>query len=80
VQTFLRELWSRGAMVGATANEAFYVRCDDTNNPADQRDRGQQLMEVGIAPTVPFEFIVIRIGRDANGFAVTTGEPSMVAE
>jgi uncharacterized protein len=73
--SFLRELWSRGALMGSKADEAFYVRCDDTNNPADTRDRGELLIEIGVAPSVPFEFVVLRIGRTANGFEVT--EPTV---
>jgi len=72
IGSFLRELWARGALVGSTSEEAFFVRCDEANNPPETRDRGQILIEVGIAPTVPFEFIVLRIGRDANGFAVAS--------
>jgi phage tail sheath protein FI len=79
IQSFLLELWSRGAMVGATPNEGFWVRCDETNNPPFLRDQGRLLVDVGIAPTTPFEFIVLRIGRDANGFAMTDGEPLQAA-
>ena len=34
------------------------------------RARGELVIDIGIAPTLPFEFIVLRVGRDANGFAV----------
>ncbi len=71
IGSFLRELWARGALAGSSTDEAYFVRCDDTNNPAAARDRGQLLIEVGVAATVPFEFIVLRIGRDASGFAVS---------
>jgi uncharacterized protein len=74
VGSFLRELWSRGALVGSAVEEAFFVRCDETNNPPDARDRGQLLIEVGLAPVVPLEFIVLRIGRDANGFGVNEAD------
>jgi len=79
IQSFLLELWSRGAMVGAAPNEGFWVRCDDTNNPPYLRDQGRLQIDVGIAPTSPFEFIVLRIGRDANGFAISDGEPMLAA-
>ncbi len=79
IGAFLQSLFERGAMVGATAAEAFYLRCDDGNNPADARDRGELLIEVGIAPTVPFEFIVLRIGRDANGFAIHQSDAMQAA-
>ncbi|MDT3671277.1 MAG: phage tail sheath subtilisin-like domain-containing protein [Aromatoleum sp.] len=71
IGSFLRELWARGALAGNSTDEAYFVRCDDGNNPAAARDRGQLLIEVGVAATVPFEFIVLRIGRDASGFAVS---------
>jgi phage tail sheath protein FI len=75
VGSFLSEWWQRGAFIGATPEEAYYVRCDESNNPPDARARGELLLEVGIAPTVPFEFIVLRIGRDANGFAIRDSDP-----
>ncbi len=79
IGSFIRELWRRGALVGANETEAFYVRCDESNNPPFIRDQGRLIIDIGIAPSVPFEFIVLRIGRDANGFAMTTGEPTVVA-
>jgi hypothetical protein len=68
IDSFLRELWTRGALMGATPDEAFFVRCDDTNNPAAARARGELLIEIGVAASVPFEFVILRIGRSANGF------------
>lgn len=57
--------------MGADVNEAFFVKCDEENNPADQRNRGQMLAEVGVAPVRPFEFIVLRVGRAHNQFEIT---------
>ncbi|MDM0109622.1 phage tail sheath subtilisin-like domain-containing protein [Variovorax sp. J22R24] len=79
IGSFLQSLFERGAMVGATAAEAFFVRCDDGNNPSDSRSRGELHIDIGIAPTVPFEFIVLRIGRDANGFAIHESNPVQAA-
>lgn len=70
VGSFLQELWARGAFAGRSADAAYFVRCDDVNNAAEARARGELLVEIGIAPSLPFEFIVLRIGRDANGFAI----------
>ncbi|MEJ5990269.1 phage tail sheath subtilisin-like domain-containing protein [Ramlibacter sp. PS3R-8] len=68
--SFLQGLWARGVLPGAAPNEAYFVRCDDGNNPSAARDRGELLMEIGIAPATPFEFVLLRIGRDANGLAI----------
>ena len=74
VDSFLRELWSRGALMGASPQEAFFVRCDDTNNPSDARARGELLLEIGVAASVPFEFVVLRLGRSANGLEITEAD------
>lgn len=79
IGSFLQELWSRGAMVGATPDQAYFVRCNAANNPAESRARGELLVEVGIAPSVPLEFILLRVGRDANGFAVKEAETAQAA-
>lgn len=71
ITSFLLSLWQRGALMGADVNEAFFVKCDEENNPADQRNRGQMLAEVGVAPVRPFEFIVLRVGRAHNQFEIT---------
>jgi len=79
IESFLLELWSRGALVGAEPKQAFWVRCDETNNPPDLRAQGRLTVQIGVAPVVPFEFIVLRIGREANGFVIDTGEPLLAA-
>ena len=70
ISSFLAELWQRGALAGSTADAAFFVRCDDTNNPPADRANGRLLAEVGVAPSIPFEFVVLRVGRQANEFEI----------
>jgi phage tail sheath protein FI len=71
LSAYLSRLLSAGALRGATAAEAFYVKCDAENNPAEVRDAGQVIIEVGLAPQSPAEFIVVRItwraGATADG-------------
>jgi hypothetical protein len=62
VSEFLERVWSSGALFGATPAEAFYVVCDDELNPPDVRELGQLVMEVGVAPVRPAEFVIVRIG------------------
>lgn len=71
IQSFLLSLWSRGALAGTVPGQGFRVRCDDSNNPPSQRDIGRLAIDIDIAPTVPFEFITLRIGREASGFEIT---------
>jgi hypothetical protein len=61
ITTLLEDLWQQGAFVGASAAEAFYVKCDEQNNPPERQAQGELLVEVGVAPSVPAEFVVLRI-------------------
>lgn len=63
---FLNMLWQQGALVGDEPSQAFFIRCDEENNPPPVRDNGQLIAEIGVAPSVPFEFIVLRVGRRGN--------------
>ena len=72
--SFLLALWRKGALVGGTAEAAFFVKCDEENNPPYERDRGRLLAEIGVAPAHPFEFVVVRVGRTDNEFELS--EPS----
>jgi uncharacterized protein len=60
---FLRGLWTAGALFGATPDQAFYVKCDAETNPPESIDAGKLVVEVGIAPVKPAEFVVFRISQ-----------------
>lgn len=62
---FLRRLYQAGAFKG-TEDQAFFVRCDDLLNPSYVVDLGQLIVEIGVAPSEPIEFIVLRITRDGD--------------
>jgi phage tail sheath protein FI len=57
----LWQLWRRGDLAGASPDEAFYVTCDAGTNPPELRDAGLLVTEIGLAPTVPAEFVVVRL-------------------
>jgi phage tail sheath protein FI len=66
VTEFLTRVWRSGALFGATAADAFYVKIDEENNPESVRALGQVVIEIGLAPVRPAEFIVVRIGMWAG--------------
>jgi phage tail sheath protein FI len=70
VVMFLRRVWQSGALFGATPGEAFFVKCDEENNPPENRDAGILTIEIGIAPVKPAEFVVFRLSQLANGAAL----------
>jgi phage tail sheath protein FI len=67
VTMFLRRVWRDGALFGKTPAEAFYVKCDEENNPAENRDAGILTVEIGISPVKPAEFVVFRISQFSGG-------------
>ncbi len=66
VNAYLTNVWRSGALFGATPQDAFYVKCDAENNPPEVRDLGQVIIEIGIAPVKPAEFVIFRISQWAG--------------
>ena len=66
VSAHLEELFAAGALAGAVPAQAYYVRCDEETNPPAVRDVGRVVVQVGVAPTVPNEFIVVHIVLNAG--------------
>ncbi|HEU4323601.1 MAG TPA: phage tail sheath subtilisin-like domain-containing protein [Roseiflexaceae bacterium] len=71
ITAFLTRVWRDGALFGATPGEAFYVKCDADLNPAEVRDAGQLIVEVGLAPVKPAEFVVFRFSQMSGGGGVS---------
>lgn len=71
LSSFLHGLWQRGALTGSTPDAAFQVKCDSDNNPSGVVDSGQVVAEIGVAPTMPFEFIRFRLGRTVDAVQIT---------
>ena len=70
INAFLTRVWRDGALFGATPDEAFFVKCDAENNPPETRDAGQLIVEIGIAPVKPAEFVIFRISQYSGGGSV----------
>jgi phage tail sheath protein FI len=66
VTAFLRLVWRSGALFGTTPDDAFYVKCDAETNPAEVRDVGQLITEIGLSPVKPAEFVIFRVSQWAG--------------
>jgi hypothetical protein len=73
IRAFLLQQWRDGALFGATAEQAFYVRIDEALNPESERKLGRLTIEVGLRPAYPAEFIIVRIGIREDGAEITEG-------
>jgi hypothetical protein len=67
ITAVLLEAFRAGALAGVRPQDGFQVQCDETTNPPAQRDLGQCVCLVSIAPAVPMEFITLRIAVSADG-------------
>jgi phage tail sheath protein FI len=72
VSGFLRNVYRDGALMGASPEEAFFVKCDEETNPQESIDMGQVITVIGIAPVKPAEFIIFKIAQTAAGAQVET--------
>lgn len=61
--SFLISVWRSGALMGATQDEAFFVKCDRTTMTQDDIDNGRLICYIGIAPVKPAEFVIFRISQ-----------------
>ena len=69
--TYFTGQFRAGALKGGTPQEAFYVKCNAETNPPELRERGQVVTEIGLAPTIPYEFVVVRLIHGARGVTIS---------
>jgi phage tail sheath protein FI len=67
ITEFLNRVKNDGGIIN------FYVRIDSALNPPSTQALGQLYVEIGIQPTYPAEFIILRIGIWQGGSTVTEG-------
>lgn len=63
ISSFLYNEWVSGALLGATQQEAFFVRCDRSTMTQADLDNGRLICLVGVAAIKPAEFVIFRIGQ-----------------
>jgi phage tail sheath protein FI len=60
---FLHNLYTSGHFAGSSPTQAYFVICDETNNPPEVANAGQVIVDIGIAPNRPGEFIRFRFSQ-----------------
>jgi phage tail sheath protein FI len=61
IGNFLYTVFTSGAFAGATPEQSYFVRCDQTTMTPDDIDAGRLIALVGVAPAMPAEFVIIQI-------------------
>jgi phage tail sheath protein FI len=66
VGAFMHELYTKGAFQGASAREAYFVKCDGQTTTQNDINMGVVNVWVGFAPLQPAEFVVLQIQQMAG--------------
>lgn len=66
VGAFMHNLFRQGAFQGASARDAYFVRCDASTTTQNDINLGIVNVNVGFAPLKPTEFVVIRLQQIAG--------------
>ncbi len=61
IETFLGGIWSSGALVGSSPDEAFFIDIGQNTMTKDDIDNGRLICVIGVAPVKPAEFVIFRI-------------------
>ena len=69
---YLSDLWRSGGLAGTIESQAFYVKCDSTNNTSTSINNGYLNVDIGVALSRPAEFILIRVSQISGSTTVTT--------
>ena len=63
MDSFLNGLFNSGHFAGSNPSQAYFVVVDGTNNTPDTINQGKVIVDVGIAPNRPAEFVVFRFAQ-----------------
>jgi phage tail sheath protein FI len=70
VGAFMRSLFNQGAFQGASARDAYFVKCDKDTTTQDDINRGIVNILVGFAPLKPAEFVIVKLEQMAGQIEV----------
>ncbi|MFC5219673.1 hypothetical protein [Streptomyces coerulescens] len=76
VENMLLDLFTAGAFAGGGPSDSFFVRVPAVGTPAGPASAEADLIcEIGVAPSTPLEFLLVRLLRTDDGMLRTEGGP-----
>jgi uncharacterized protein len=63
IDSFLYNEYAQGNLLGDSASQAYFVRCDRTTMTQNDLDNGRMICLIGVAVLKPAEFVIFRIGQ-----------------
>jgi len=68
IENYLSQKWRQGALMGAKADEAFFVKVGlGTTMTAQDILEGRMTVEIGLAAVRPAEFIILKFSHQMKG-------------
>jgi phage tail sheath protein FI len=66
LEGFLKSLFNENYFAGNSPAQAFFVVVDESNNPPESVANGQVIIDVGVAPNKPAEFVRFRFQQKTS--------------
>jgi phage tail sheath protein FI len=66
VSDFLYREWRSGALMGSSAQDAFFVRCERSSLPRADLEAGRSVVQIGVALVEPGQFVHLRLALQAQ--------------
>jgi len=63
IDSFLNNEFAQGNLLGTSASDAYFVRCDRTTMTQNDLDNGRLICLIGVSLLKPAEFVIFRIGQ-----------------
>jgi len=63
IDSFLYNEYAQGNLLGDSAADSYFVRCDRTTMTQNDLDNGRMICLIGVALLKPAEFVIFRIGQ-----------------
>ncbi|MCQ1536139.1 phage tail sheath family protein [Methanosarcina sp. KYL-1] len=76
--SFMYELFSKGAFPGTKPDDSYFIKCDRETTTQADIDSGTVNILVGFAPVKPAEFVILRIRQAAGENQTRAAEPGKV--
>lgn len=67
ISAFMQTLFQQGAFMGASPQEAYFVKCDATTTSPADIEQGMVSISLGFAPRRPAEFLILTLRQRAGG-------------
>jgi hypothetical protein len=65
-------LFAQGCFSGSTPGESWFVQIASGAEAREEADAGQLVVQLGVAPSAPLEFILVRVAVQAEGIVSTS--------